>query len=616
MMNFLSKSDYKSARTCPTKLYYKKLHYPTTQEGDEFMELLAQGGYMIGTIAKLLFPDAVTIKESKVQSALQATQQLITQEKVTLLEAAFFSKGKFARPDILIKDGNHFTLIEVKAKSYDGAEAQKRRDAAKPNLFRSLRTGEIAPGWQPYLEDITFQCLILRELFPQAQITCELILPDTSCTTSIDNMHSLFEIKELALDEAGYPRTVVTFAGDVDQLRRDHFLACINVDAEVNDLLPEVAGEAETFVRSLQPPTKIQAQISFACRECEFRVYDEEKYNGFRECWGNLADVKPHIFEMYYAGQIKGTSGPLVNELIAQGKAGLADIPESALVKKDGSTGVQNQRQLLQLRNTSANIEWIDPALREILDSFAYPLHFIDFETSALAVPYHAGMHPYENVAFQWSCHTLRSPYAEPEHAEWINLEQAFPSFAFAESLMKHLGMQGTFFMWATHENTILKEIRRQMEGRYDNESVKDWLDWITNDGNGKTRLVDMNNLTLRHYFHPIMGGKTSIKKVLDAIWKSNPALHERFPTYVKKEGGEILSPYKSLPPLIMDGEDALVAEGTGAIRAYQAMLYGPQKSDLSIRAIWKKLLLQYCELDTSAMVMVYLHWRQLLSVV
>ena len=306
----------------------------------------------------------------------------------------------------------------------------------------------------------------------------------------------------------------------------------------------------------------------------------------------------------------------LAEELIAQGKAGLADIPESALVKKDGSTGVQNQRQLLQLRNTSANIEWIDPALREILDSFAYPLHFIDFETSALAVPYHAGMHPYENVAFQWSCHTLRSPYAEPEHAEWINLEQAFPSFAFAESLMKHLGMQGTFFMWATHENTILKEIRRQMEGRSDNDRVKDWLDWITNDGNGKTRLVDMNNLTLRHYFHPIMGGKTSIKKVLDAIWKSNPALHERFPTYVKKEGGEILSPYKSLPPLIMDGEDALVAEGTGAIRAYQAMLYGPQKSDLSIRAIWKKLLLQYCELDTSAMVMVYLHWRQLLSVV
>jgi hypothetical protein len=102
----------------------------------------------------------------------------------------------------------------------------------------------------------------------------------------------------------------------------------------------------------------------------------------------------------------------------------------------------------------------------------------------------------------------------------------------------------------------------------------------------------------------------------LDAIWKSDPTLRQRFPAYVKKEGGEILSPYKSLPPLIMNGEDALVAEGTGAIRAYQAMLYGPQKSDISIRAIWKKLLLQYCELDTLAMVMVYLHWRQLLSVV
>ncbi len=70
--------------------------------------------------------------------------------------------------------------------------------------------------------------------------------------------------------------------------------------------------------------------------------------------------------------------------------------------------------------------------------------------------------------------------------------------------------------MWAIHENSILKQIRSQMNGRHENAKLQDWLDWIT-DG----RLVDMNDLTLKHYFHPVMKGRTSIKKVLDASGRS-----------------------------------------------------------------------------------------------
>ncbi len=610
-MSFLTKSDFKLARTCSTKLYYKKLKYPTTQDDDEYLELLEHGGYMIGAIAKLLFPEAIAVNERESQRALQATQELIRQENVTLLEAAFLSNGKFARPDILLKHGNHFTIIEVKAKSYDGAEAQERRNAGKPNPFRNVRKGEITPNWRPYLEDVTFQALILRELFPQAKIACELMMPDTSLATSIDKLYSLFELEQLTLDETGYPRASVTFTGDVNQLRRDHFLTRLNVDAEVAELMQTVASAAETFVNSLQPLTKIPTPLSLNCSDCEYQVATTEKQNGYRECWGALADVKPHIFEMYRLGQI--ANGGLAERLIAEGKVSLFAIPETALVKKDGTAGEWDKRRLLQIRHTQANTEWIDPALSGLLESFTYPLYFIDFETSALAVPYHAGMHPYENVAFQWSCHTLRSPDAEPEHAEWINVEDAFPNFAFAESLMKHLGTRGTFFMWAPHENTTLKGVRRQMDGRYDNAEIKGWLEWLTDDGKGegRSRLVDMNALTLKYYFHPIMKGKTSIKKVVDAIWKTTPALRQRFPAYIKEQSHDILSPYQSLPPLVIDGEEVSVSEGTGAIRAYQAMLYGKEKSNPIVREQWKKLLLQYCQLDTLAMVMVYLHWRE-----
>lgn len=590
----ISKTDYKIARSCAAKLYYRMNKYPSTKDEDEYIELLAEGGYMIGAIASLLFEDAVLVDEPDHDKAVEMTREYFKQENIILLEAAFEHQGKFARPDILIKQGDALTLIEVKAKSFDSSEE---------NLFRGKK-GDIKSGWLPYLEDITFQALILRELFPHTTLTCELMMPDKTKTTAIDNLHSLFALNQIAEDDSGYPRARFTFTGDVQELRRSHFLTRINVDIEVRELLPEVSAAAEVFIKSLNPLTKLPAPISFACKDCEYRVDKSEIKNGFRECWGELADPDPHILDLYFGGTVKE-----VQALIESGKTSLFDLPESALSKKDGSMGPRAQRQLMQMRNSRSQTEWIDPTLGDILASHAYPLLFIDFETSGLAVPYHAGMRPFENVAFQWSCHTITAPGAEPIHAEWINLEEAYPNFAFAESLMKQLGRSGTIYMWATHENTILKQIRAQMDRRYENAQLGDWLDWIT-DG----RLVDMNDLTLKHYFHPIMKGRTSIKKVLDAVWQINEYLRKRYPEYVKIEDGKLLSPHKSLPPLEINGQDAFVNEGTGAITAYQAMLYGPQKGDMSIKKRWKNLLLQYCKLDTLAMVMIYQHWRYIIK--
>ena len=586
----ISKTDYKVARSCPAKLYYRMKKYPSTKDGDAYMELLAEGGYMIGAIASLLFEGAVLVDEPDHAKAVTLTQEYFKQANIILLEAAFESNGKFARPDILIKQGDTLTLIEVKAKSFDSTEE---------NPFHGAKGG-IKSGWQHYLEDITFQAIILRELFPHFSLTCELMMPDKSKTTAIDNLHSLFSDIQINEDDNGYPRARFTFTGDVNELRRSHFLTRISVDREVEELLPEVSAAAETFIKSLNPLARLPAQITFACKDCEYRVDDSERKKGFRECWGKSADPEPHILELYFSGTIKE-----VQALIEAGKTSLYDLPESALSKKDGSMGPRAQRQLIQIRNSKSKKEWIDPALGDILASHAYPLHFIDFETSGLAVPYHAGMRPFENVAFQWSCHSIEALGAEPMHTEWINLEDAYPNFAFAESLMKHLGRSGTVYMWATHENTILKDILRQMDDGKENQALKNWLTWIT-DG----RLVDMNKLTLNHYFHPVMKGRTSIKKVLDAVWQINPALRKLYPQYVKEKDGVLLSPHKSLPPLEIAGEETVVNEGTGAITAYQAMLYGSRKADLSIRSQWRQLLLEYCKLDTLAMVMIYWHWR------
>jgi hypothetical protein len=57
--------------------------------------------------------------------------------------------------------------------------------------------------------------------------------------------------------------------------------------------------------------------------------------------------------------------------------------------------------------------------------------------------------------------------------------------------------------------------------------------------------------------------------------------------------------------------EEDVVVEGTGAIRAYQEMMYGLSSLEPNLKETYRKLLLQYCELDTAAMVMIWKHWTR-----
>ena len=59
----LSKSDFQLASSCPKKLVYKKNGYPTANDTNEFMEMLAKGGYIVGEMATLLFPTGIEIRE-------------------------------------------------------------------------------------------------------------------------------------------------------------------------------------------------------------------------------------------------------------------------------------------------------------------------------------------------------------------------------------------------------------------------------------------------------------------------------------------------------------------------------------------------------------------------
>lgn len=600
---YLSKSDFKIARECQTKLYYHKLNYPTSKESNEYLQLLAEGGFVVGKMAQLQYPDGIEVKEKDLLKAVLQTQDLLRQDKVTLFEAAFLSAHKFVRVDILVKNGSNIDLIEVKAKSIEGEAGNTQ--------FWNSRLGKIKADWQAYLEDITFQAMVLKKLFPENSINCFLLMPDKNKVCKSEGLAKYFKVTKTNLNNS----VSVEFTGDLSIIENEDFLTKIEVNSEVDFLFDEVVRASDTFVKLLSPDLKrIQEPIGKKCKDCEYRIpvnIDLERISGFKECWGKGADVQPHILDLYFVGGIG--RGEVVDELIAEQRFSLYDFPKELL------TGSRGQRQEIQIEFTEQNKEWQDPNLENILSSLEFPLHFIDFETYQSAIPYHKGMRPYEKVAFQWSCHTLSSPDSEPIHNEYLNLESLFPNFEFAEQLMKTVGYEGTILVWSQYENSILRDIYLQMENYgsifgYSNPLLKLWIERTAKlNKEQTTRLVDLNELCLKYYFHPEMKGKTSIKYVLPAIWNNNPSLHKIswLKKYFSTINGEVINPYKKLEEIEIAGKAESVREGTGAMRAYEEMVYGASSLNQETKNQWAGLLKEYCKLDTLAMLIIWLHWTK-----
>ena len=193
----LSKSDFKVARDCPTKLFYKESGgYASVKDDDQYLALLAQGGYMIEQLAKARYPHGREMGDRHDPAqAWAATAQAIRGGDVTLFEATLLNDRQLARVDILERRGNRLRLVEVKAKSWDSEKARALAEQGKPSEFRSGKGGvNIAAKWRSYLEDVTYQCLLLESLFPEFQVELYLCLVDKTARCVTDALPEQFDI--------------------------------------------------------------------------------------------------------------------------------------------------------------------------------------------------------------------------------------------------------------------------------------------------------------------------------------------------------------------------------------------------------------------------------------
>ena len=103
---YLTKSRFKLALECPTKLYYTgKGVYANTKNDNEFLAMLADGGFQVGELAKLKYPGGVEISTKQVDQAIAETTELLKRDTITLFGPAIVHEGFLVRVDVLVKRG-------------------------------------------------------------------------------------------------------------------------------------------------------------------------------------------------------------------------------------------------------------------------------------------------------------------------------------------------------------------------------------------------------------------------------------------------------------------------------------------------------------------------------
>jgi hypothetical protein len=601
---------------CPTTLFYTKKEdiYACNSIDDPFLQALANGGFQVGELAKCYYPGGVEIEGLDYEKTWEETKKLLEQPNVILYEAAIKFENLFVRVDILKKTGSKIELIEVKSKSFNAK-------TFTTDIWQKRNPEKLDSKWMPYIYDIAFQAYVLKKAFPDFSVTSFLMCSDKDQVTSIDGLNQKFLISK---DEKNKKQTKIKKIGDVSLLALGRpILTAVDIsdavvkihnDVEASEIYKDKGFEdsIKIFVDAYVNDKKIISEVGNHCSGCDFRTDHDTLKSGFNECWKlshGLSDEdleKPFSFDVWYSPKVS-------DDKIFMEDLDIGDI--TIKEKSPGEDGLsRGQRQWIQIEKHKNNdtTEYIDTdVLKRAFANHVYPLHFIDFETSMVAIPFTKGKRPYEQLAFQFSHHIMYEDDSYKHKGEWIEATPGvFPNFDFVRALKKELETDsGTIFRYSHHENTVLCQIRTQLQNseEKDRDELIEFIKSITHKDAKKKGdeawtsdrdMVDLCKIVIDYYYHPDTNGSNSIKSVLPAVLKAQ---------------GKNPDPYGSLPPvfenydretlnLLMSDDD--INNGGAAMTAYSLMQF-TEMSDEE-RGKIKKALLRYCELDTEAMVWIY----------
>lgn len=224
-----------------------------------------------------------------------------------------------------------------------------------------------------------------------------------------------------------------------------------------------------------------------------------------------------------------------------------------------------NRVQRIQVECTLDGRQCINKeGIHAFLKTLWYPMCFLVFESIRPIIPLFDGTHPYQQLPTQYSLHIQDKPCGKLIHKEFLAPSVGNPLRPVAERLCEDIPTDACVIVYnKTFECGRLKEmadmfpdLSGHLMAIHDN--VRDLLNPFQNG----------------YYYVPAMGGSFSIKSVLPALFPDDPELD-----------------YHALDDLCQNGGDAM-----NLFPRLQEM--NPEEE-----AKARKALLDYCRLDTLAMV-------------
>ena len=557
-MKRLSKSRYTAFSQCPKNLWLK-VYKPEEATIDGGMEARFAQGNEVGDLAMGLFGDfkEVTAHQEDgsldLQKMIDLTKQYMDEGVENICEASFSCEGSYCAVDILHKEKGGWAIYEVKSTSFPEFNGQEAK-------------------LEKYAPDIAYQRWVLEQC--GVNVTGTYLV----CLNSGYVRHGALDVKELFV------------INDMKEMVENEYL---KVQARV--------GQAMKIINSEQEPDMDLSECCMMPYKCAFWDYCKQKHHV----------PTPSVFDVYGGLGRGGFTFKKKLDCYHQGLIAFEDLRSTDIGP------IQN----MQIEAALTGREFINlEGIRKFLNKLSYPLYFLDFETIQDAVPQYDGAKVYAQITFQYSLHikeresvstfvdTGKLKYTKTAnyitHREFLAPNDGSdPRRPLAEQLCRDIPMDACTLAY----NKMFECGRiRELAALY-----PDLAPHLLNIADHIIDLIEP--FRAGDYYVPAMGGSFSIKSVLPALFPDDPELDYHNLDERCQNGGDAMTIFprlqqmeQSLPKQGVQNQDGLL------VMADSLMSLREQIRIREEIAASRKALLDYCKLDTWAMVKV---WQKLKEV-
>jgi len=306
----------------------------------------------------------------------------------------------------------------------------------------------------------------------------------------------------------------------------------------------EVLDRIEAFKPFWEPIEKITRQavrpapeLRFECRECEL----------FDECLGKGVDN--HIFEIPRLDQSK------FDKLKKLNVVRIEDIPDEFPLS-------ENQARVRDCVRTKR--PFVGDRFGSELGSISWPAYYLDFETVTTAIPLYRDIAPYTQIPTQYSINKCSEPGHIIDHFEYLADPSKDCRRELAENLVSILEGESSIIVYSNFEKGIINGLGSVFA------DLSNKLNLLID------RMVNLEAIIKRNFYHPDFHGSRSIKRILPVL----------------------------VPDMSYDG--LKIADGDSAMVAFAYLAFGKYE-DREVETI-RRNLLSYCNQD--ALALVRLHER------